>query len=60
VSTVGKFYAAALAKGGWQIRSAVNTAYSANFTAHRAGEGVNISVYRSGSGSGISISTHPE
>jgi hypothetical protein len=60
VSKIGSFYQGVLAKGGWQLRSSSNTAYSANFTAHRANEGVSISVYPRGGGSGISISTHPE
>jgi hypothetical protein len=60
VSQVGKFYAGVLAKGGWQVTSAVTTPHSANFTARRSGQGVNISVYPHATGSGISISTHPE
>jgi hypothetical protein len=59
VGQVGKFYAGVLAKGGWQVTSAVTTPHSANFTARRAGQGVNISVYPSAKASGISISTHP-
>lgn len=60
VTQVADFYKGALAKGGWQIRASSSTAYSASFSAHRANEGVSISVYPRGSGSGISISTHPE
>lgn len=60
VTQVGNFYKDALAKGGWQIRSSSGSAYNASFTAHRANEGVSISVYSRGAGSGISIATHPE
>ncbi len=60
VSKIGSYYRAVLGQGGWQLRSSSNTAYSASFTAHRASEGVTISVYPRGSGPGISISTHPE
>lgn len=60
VSQVGAFYEGVLSKGGWEIRSKSTSSYHASFTAHRTGEGVTISVYRSLSGSGISISTHPE
>jgi hypothetical protein len=60
VAKIGGFYHGLLSKGGWQIRSAASSAYSASFSAHRASEGVTISVYPRGSGSGISISTHPE
>jgi hypothetical protein len=59
VAKVGAYYKGALAKGGWQVRSAVVTAASASFSAHRAGEGVTISVYPNASGSGISITTYP-
>jgi hypothetical protein len=60
ISKIGTFYRAVLAKGGWQLRSSSSSAYHASFSAHRAGEGVNVSVYPRGSGSGISISGHPE
>jgi hypothetical protein len=60
IGKVGSFYGGVLANGGWQIRSSAKSAYSANFTAHRDGEGVTISVYPRGSGSGITISKHPE
>ncbi len=53
-------YTDALAKGGWQITSSSGSAYNASFTAHRANEGVSISVYSRGAGSGISITTHLE
>jgi hypothetical protein len=60
VTQVGNFYKDALAKGGWQIRSSTASAYNASFTAHRANEGVSISVYARRAGSGVSIATHPE
>jgi hypothetical protein len=60
VAQVGTFYKDALAKGGWQIRSASSSAYNASFSAHRGNEGVSISVYARAGGSGISIATHPE
>jgi hypothetical protein len=60
VTQIGNFYKDALAKGGWQIRSSSGSAYNASFSAHRANEGVSISVYPRGAGSGISIATHPE
>jgi hypothetical protein len=60
VTQVGNFYKDALAKGGWQIRSSTASAYNASFTAHRANEGVSISVYSRRAGSGVSIATHPE
>jgi hypothetical protein len=60
VSKIGAYYQDVLAKGRWQLRSSSNTPYSASFTAHRANEGVTVSVYPRGSGSGVSISTHPE
>jgi hypothetical protein len=60
VSKIGSYYQGVLANGGWQLRSSSKTPYSASFTAHRASEGVTISVYPRGSGSGVSISTHPE
>jgi hypothetical protein len=60
VSKIGSYYQDVLAKGGWQLRSSSITQHSASFTAHRASEGVSISVYPRGSGSGVSISTHPE
>jgi hypothetical protein len=60
VSKIGAFYRGVLAKDGWQVRAASDTVHSASFTAHRAHEGVTISVYPRGSGSGISINTHPE
>jgi hypothetical protein len=60
VSKIGSYYQGVLANGGWQLRSSSKTPFSASFTAHRANEGVTISVYPRGSGSGVSISTHPE
>jgi hypothetical protein len=60
ISKIGSYYEGVLARGGWKLRSSSNTAYSASFTAHRADEGVTISVYPRGSGSGVSISRHPE
>jgi hypothetical protein len=60
VDKIGAFYGGVLANAGWQIRSSAKSAYSANFTAHRDGEGVSISVYPRGSGAGITISKHPE
>jgi len=60
VTQVGDFYKDALAKGGWQIRSASSSAYNASFSAHRSNQGVSISVYARGAGSGVSINTHPE
>jgi hypothetical protein len=60
VSKIGSYYQDVLAKGGWRLRSSSITRHSASFTAHRANEGVSISVYPRGSGSGVSISTHPE
>jgi hypothetical protein len=60
VSKIGSYYQGVLANGGWQLRSSSKTPYSASFAAHRASEGVTISVYPRGSGSGVSISTHPE
>jgi hypothetical protein len=60
VSKIGSYYQDVLAKGGWRLRSSSITRHSASFTAHRANEGVSVSVYPRGSGSGVSISTHPE
>jgi hypothetical protein len=60
VTKIGTFYAGVLAKGGWRLMASSNSSFHANFTAHRANEGVNISVYPRGSGSGISISQHPQ
>jgi hypothetical protein len=60
IAQIGAFYSAALAKGGWKLRSSSKSAFHASFTAHRPNEGVTISVYPIGSGSGISISQHPE
>jgi hypothetical protein len=60
VTKIGTFYSGALAKGGWTLRASSKSSYHANFTAHRANEGVNISVYPRGSGSGITINQHPE
>ncbi len=60
VQKIGAFYQQALTKGGWQVTSASTGPYHASFTAHRAHEGVSISVYPRGGGSGISISRHPQ
>ena len=37
---IGAFYGGVLTDGRWQIRSSAKSAYSANFTAHRDGEGL--------------------
>jgi hypothetical protein len=59
LTKVGTFYKDALARGGWDTTSASTGYFHASFTAHRAHEGVSISVYPRFGGSGISISQYP-
>jgi hypothetical protein len=59
VTKVGAFYQSALANGGWDTTSSSMGSFHASFTAHRAGEGVSVSVYPRLGGSGISISQYP-
>jgi hypothetical protein len=59
VAKVGAFYKSALANGGWDTTSASMGPFHASFTAHRAHEGVSISVYFSLGGAGISVSRYP-
>jgi hypothetical protein len=59
VAKVGDFYKSVLASGGWDTTSASTGPFHASFTAHRAHEGVSISVYPRFGGSGISISQYP-
>jgi hypothetical protein len=59
VSKIGAFYRDALANGGWDTTSSSMGSFHASFTAHRAHEGVSISVYPRFGGSGISISRYP-
>jgi hypothetical protein len=59
VSKIGEFYRNALASGGWDTTSSSMGFLHASFTAHRAHEGVSISVYPRFGGAGISISRYP-
>jgi hypothetical protein len=59
VTKIGAFYRNALANGGWDTTSASTGFFHASFTAHRAHEGVSISVYPRFGGAGISISRYP-
>jgi hypothetical protein len=59
VTKVGAFYQSALANGGWDTTSSSMGSFHASFTAHRAGEGVSVSVYPRFGGSGISVSRYP-
>jgi hypothetical protein len=59
VSKIGAFYRNALANGGWDTTSSSMGSFHASFTAHRAHEGVSISVYPRFGGAGISISRYP-
>jgi hypothetical protein len=59
VSKIGAFYRDALANGGWDTTSASTGFLHASFTAHRAHDGVSISVYPRFGGAGISISRYP-
>jgi hypothetical protein len=59
VTQVGAFYRSALANGGWDTTSSSMGSFHASFTAHRAGEGVSVSVYPRLGGSGISVSQYP-
>lgn len=59
VAKIGSFYRSALASGGWVTTSSSTGSSHASFTAHRAHEGVSISVYPRSGGSGISISRYP-
>ena len=59
VSKIGAFYRNALANGGWDTTSSSMGSVHASFSAHRAHEGVSISVYPRSGGSGISISRYP-
>jgi hypothetical protein len=59
VSKIGAFYQNALASGGWDTTSSSMGSFHASFTAHRAHEGVSISVYPRFGGAGISISRYP-
>jgi hypothetical protein len=59
VSKVTAFYQSALQQGGWSISSTAKTASSANFVAHKTGEGVTVAISTMGpSGTSISISTY--
>jgi hypothetical protein len=59
VSKIGEFYKNALASGGWDTTSSSMGSFHASFTAHRAHEGVSISVYPRFGGAGISVSRYP-
>jgi hypothetical protein len=59
VPKIGAFYRDALANGGWDTTSSSMGSLHASFTAHRAHEGVSISVYPRFGGAGISISRYP-
>jgi hypothetical protein len=59
VSKIGAFYQNALASGGWDTTSSSMGSFHASFTAHRAHEGVSISVYPRFGGAGVSISRYP-
>ena len=59
VSKIGAFYRNALANGGWNTTSSSMGSLHASFTAHRAHEGVSISVYPRFGESGITISRYP-
>jgi hypothetical protein len=59
VTKVGAFYRNALSSGGWDTTASSMGSFHASFTAHRAHEGVSISVYPRFGGSGISISRYP-
>jgi hypothetical protein len=59
VTKIGAFYRNALANGGWDTTSSSMGSFHASFTAHRAHEGVSISVYPRFGGAGISISRYP-
>jgi hypothetical protein len=59
VTKVGAFYQNALSNGGWDTTASSMGSFHASFTAHRAHEGVTISVYPRFGGSGISISRYP-
>jgi hypothetical protein len=59
VAKIGEFYKSALASGGWDTTSSSLGPFHASFTAHRAHEGVSISVYPRSGGSGISVSRYP-
>jgi hypothetical protein len=48
VATIGAFYQNALAKGGWDAASSSMGSFHASFTAHRAREGMSISVCPAG------------
>jgi hypothetical protein len=59
VSKVTSFYQNALQQGGWSISSTAKTASSANFVAHKTGEGVTVAISTMGpAGTSISISTY--
>jgi hypothetical protein len=59
VTKIGAFYRNALANGGWDTTASSMGSFHASFTAHRAHEGVSISVYPRFGGAGISISRYP-
>jgi hypothetical protein len=59
VSKIGAFYRNALASGGWDTTSSSMGSFHASFTAHRAHEGVSISVYPRFGGAGVSVSRYP-
>jgi hypothetical protein len=59
LTKIGTFYKDALARGGWDTTSSSTGFFHASFTAHRAHEGVSISVYPRFGGSGISVSQYP-
>jgi hypothetical protein len=59
VTKVGAFYRNALSSGGWDTTASSMGSFHASFTAHRAHEGVSISVYPRFGGSGISVSRYP-
>jgi hypothetical protein len=59
VSKLTAFYQSALQQGGWSISSTAKTASSANFVAHKTGEGVTVAISTMGpSGTSVSISTY--
>jgi hypothetical protein len=60
VGTVTAFYENALHQNGWSITSNAKTATSANFVAHKSGQGATVSISTMGpSGTSVSISTYP-
>jgi hypothetical protein len=60
VSKIAAFYKRALSRNGWHRRYSSISPFNASVGAHRAGEGVTVSIFNRQGGSGISIATHPE